>query len=46
MAGSCERAHEPSGPIKYGELYSQLRNYLLASQEGICSMELVSSFVR
>jgi len=43
MAGSCEPAYETSGSIKCGELHSQLRNYLIASQEGLCSMELVRS---
>jgi hypothetical protein len=34
VAGSCECGNEPSGAIKRGE-------FLLASQEGLCSMELV-----
>ena len=46
MVGSCERAYETLGPIKCGELHSQPRNYLIASQEGFCSMELVRSLGR
>jgi hypothetical protein len=34
VAGSCVYGDEPSGSIKCGE-------FLLASQEGLCSMELV-----
>jgi len=46
MAGSCERAYETLGGTKCGELHSQLSNYLIASQEGLCSMELVRSLGR
>jgi hypothetical protein len=38
VAGSCECGNEPSGSIKRGELADDL----LASQEGLCSMELFS----
>jgi hypothetical protein len=40
VAGSCECGNEPSGFIKRG--ISLLAEDLLASQEGLCSMELVS----
>jgi hypothetical protein len=40
VAGSCEHGDEPSGSIKCGEFPDQL-SVLLASQEGLCSMELV-----
>jgi hypothetical protein len=39
VARSCEHGNEPSGSIKCGE-FDQL-SVLLASQEGLCSMELV-----
>jgi len=39
MAGSCEHSNEHSGCIKGGEFLSE---WLLASQEGPCFMELVS----
>jgi hypothetical protein len=38
--GSCEVGNELLGSIKGRELYDYLRDYLLASQEGLCSMEL------
>jgi hypothetical protein len=41
VAGSCENGNEPSGSIKCGEFLDYL-SVLLASQEGLCSMELVS----
>jgi hypothetical protein len=41
VAGSCEHGNEPSGSIKCVEFLDYL-NVLLASQEGLCSMELVS----
>jgi hypothetical protein len=41
VAGSCEHGNEPSGSIKCGEFLDYL-SLLLASQEGLCSMELVS----
>jgi hypothetical protein len=41
VAGFCEHADEPLGSIKCGE-FSDLLSVLLASQEGLCSMELVS----
>ena len=41
MAGSCEWGNEPSVLIKSGEFVDLLRT-CLASQEGLCSMELVS----
>jgi hypothetical protein len=39
-AGSCEHGDEPSGSIKDGEFPDQL-SVLSASQEGLCSMELL-----
>jgi hypothetical protein len=41
MAGSCEHGNEPSGSIKCGE-FSDTLSVILAFQEGLCSMELVS----
>jgi hypothetical protein len=41
VTGSCEHGNEPSGSIKCGEFLDYLR-VLLASQEGLCSMESVS----
>jgi hypothetical protein len=41
VAGSCGHGDELSGSIKCGEFLDQL-SILLASQEGLCSMELVS----
>jgi hypothetical protein len=41
MAGSCEHGDEPSDSIKCREFLDYL-SVLLASQEGLCSMELVS----
>ena len=41
MAGSCVWGNEPSVLIKCGEFVDLLR-ICLASQEGLCSMELVS----
>jgi hypothetical protein len=41
VVGSCEHGNEPSGSIKCGEFLDYL-SVLLASQEGLCSMELVS----
>jgi hypothetical protein len=40
VAGSCVHGDEPSGSIKCGEFLEYL-SVLLASQEGLCSMELV-----
>jgi hypothetical protein len=40
VAGFCECGNEPSGCIKCGDL--RLAEDLLTSQEGLCSMELVS----
>jgi hypothetical protein len=45
VAGSCEHGNEPSIPIKCGEFLDWLR-VLLASQEGLCSMELVGVLFR
>jgi hypothetical protein len=42
VAGSCEDGDEPSGSIKCGGFPDQL-SVLLASQEGLCCMELVIS---
>jgi hypothetical protein len=41
MAGSCEQTNEPLGSIKGREFLVQ-QSVLPASQEGFCSMELVS----
>jgi hypothetical protein len=41
VVGSCEHGNEPLGSIKCGEFLDQLR-VLLASQGGLCFMELVS----
>jgi hypothetical protein len=41
VASSCECGNEPSGSITCGGI-SGLAEDLLASQEGLCSMELVS----
>jgi hypothetical protein len=41
VAGSCEHGNEPLGSIKCREFLDQL-SVLLASEEGLCSMELVS----
>jgi hypothetical protein len=40
VASSCEHGDEPSGSIKCREFLDQL-SVLLASQEGLCCMELV-----
>jgi hypothetical protein len=45
VAGSCEHGNEPSASIKCGEFLDWL-SVLLASQEGLCSMELVSWYVK
>jgi hypothetical protein len=41
VAGSCEHGNELSGSIKFGVFLDWL-SVLLASQEGLCFMELVS----
>jgi hypothetical protein len=41
VAGSCKHVNEPSGPIK-GREFLDLLIVLLASQEELCSMELVT----
>jgi hypothetical protein len=41
VAGYCEHGNEPSGSIKCGE-FLDWPSVLLASQEGLCFMELVS----
>jgi hypothetical protein len=38
VVGSCKHDNEPSGSVKDGELHDLL-SVLLASQEGLCSME-------
>jgi hypothetical protein len=43
VAGSCEHGNEPSVSIKCGEFLDWL-SVLLGSQEGLCSMELVSYY--
>jgi hypothetical protein len=40
VVGSCEDGNEPSDSIKAGEFLDWL-SLLLASQEGLCSLELV-----
>jgi hypothetical protein len=44
VAGSCECSNEPPGSIKCGG-FPTLNEKLLASQEGLCSMDLVSYLV-
>jgi hypothetical protein len=41
VAGSCEHGNETSGSIKGREFLGYLSE-LLASQEGLCSMELIT----
>jgi hypothetical protein len=41
VAGSYEHGNEPSGSIKCREFLDRL-SVLLAYQEGLCSMELVT----
>jgi hypothetical protein len=41
VAVSCEHGNEPLGSIKCRE-FLDLLSVLLASQEGLCSMQLVS----
>jgi hypothetical protein len=41
VVGCCEHCDEPLGFIKCGEFLDSL-SVLLASQAGLCSMELVS----
>jgi hypothetical protein len=41
VAGSCKHGNELSGSIKCGEFLDYL-SVLLASQAGICSIELVN----
>jgi hypothetical protein len=43
MASSYERGNEPSYSVKRWGI-SLLAERLLASQEGLCSMELITSF--
>jgi hypothetical protein len=43
VAGFCEHGNEPSGSIKGREFLDWL-SVLLASQEGLCSMESVDKF--
>jgi hypothetical protein len=42
--GSCEHGNEPSGSIKCLEI-SLLEQQLVASQERLCSMELVNVII-
>jgi hypothetical protein len=42
VAGSYKHGNEPSGSIKDGEFLDQLTERLSASQEGLCSVELVN----
>jgi hypothetical protein len=39
MEGSCEHTNEPSGSIKGPEFLDKLCDRLLASEEGLYSME-------
>jgi hypothetical protein len=41
VSGSCEHGDEPSGSIKFKKFLHKL-SVLIASQEGLCSMELVT----
>jgi hypothetical protein len=41
MAGSCEHGNKSSGSIKGGEFLYYLK-VLLTSEEGLCSIEIVS----
>jgi hypothetical protein len=41
VAGFCEHSNNPSGSIKGGGFLDYLSALLLASQEGLCSMQLV-----
>jgi hypothetical protein len=41
VVGSCEHDDEPSDSMECGEFLDWL-SVLVASQEGLCSMELVS----
>jgi hypothetical protein len=41
VAGCCECGNEPSGSVKCGK-FLELAEDLLASQEGLCSVKLVS----
>jgi len=43
MAGTCECGNESSGSIKWGGGLSCLAEKRLASQQGLCCMELVSN---
>jgi hypothetical protein len=42
VAGSCECGNEPACSIKCGEFLDWFSEKLLAPQEGLCSMGLVS----
>ena len=44
MAGACEYGNELWGSIKCGEFLDWLQNRL-ASQEGLCSMEMELLFI-
>jgi hypothetical protein len=44
VAGCCKHGDEPLGSIKCGE-FPDYWNVILASQEGLCSVELVSWLV-
>jgi hypothetical protein len=43
VTDSCEHGNEPSGSIKCKGFLDKL-NLILASQEGLCSMELANIF--
>jgi hypothetical protein len=44
VVGCCEHGNEPSGSIN-DEEFLDSRTYYLASQEGLCSMQLVSYLI-
>jgi hypothetical protein len=44
VVGSCEHGNEPLGSIECGVFIDWL-SLLLASQEGLCSMELVLTYI-
>jgi hypothetical protein len=39
VAGTCRSAEELSGSINAGNFLTSCKVYVLASQEGLCSME-------
>jgi hypothetical protein len=45
VVGFCEQSNEPSGYIK-GRVFLDQLSVLLAPQEGLCCMELVSKTLK